>query len=77
MRFEKENTLMMETLESAKRLYNLAFDAFIDAIPDEKYDNCPCGCGQKYKFIEKDPKILRNHVKTFMKKWMKENKEKI
>jgi len=25
-------------------------DAWIDAIPEDKYALCPCGCGKKFKF---------------------------
>ena len=29
----------------------MAIDAWIDSIPDNKYDICKCGCGVKFKFI--------------------------
>ena len=31
-----------------------AADAWIDAIPDNVYDPCPCGCGKKFRFAVKE-----------------------
>lgn len=30
-------------------------DMWIDAIPDNVYDLCPCGCGKKWKFVKNEP----------------------
>lgn len=27
-------------------------DLWIDAIPDDPYAPCPCGCGKKFKFVK-------------------------
>lgn len=40
----------------------LLFDLWIAALPDNPYDPCPCGCGQKFKFIRKNPEA---HEKAF------------
>lgn len=43
-------------------------DAWIDAIPDDKYALCPCGCGKKFKFaMQEDPeahyeRFVANHI---------------
>lgn len=29
-----------------------ADDAWIDAIPVDPYEACPCGCGRKWKFVK-------------------------
>lgn len=30
-------------------------DAWIDAIGDlDPYDNCPCGCGRKWRYVVRD-----------------------
>lgn len=45
-------------------------DLWIDAIPDDPYDKCPCGCGKKFKFIKDNPE---EHEKRFierMKQWI-------
>lgn len=31
-----------------------AVDAWIDAIPDDQYGLCPCGCGMKFRYAIKD-----------------------
>lgn len=52
-----------------------ANDAWIDAIPDEVYDLCPCGCGKKFKFVIREN--LEKHENEFKRKYiekMKENK---
>jgi hypothetical protein len=28
--------------------------ALIDAIPDNPYDPCPCGCGKKWRYVLRD-----------------------
>ena len=29
-------------------------DRWIDAIPENPYDLCPCGCGKKWKFAKEN-----------------------
>lgn len=43
-----------------------ATDKFIMAIPEDKYDPCPCGCGKKWRFAEKEG--IDGHFETFVKK---------
>ena len=45
----------------------LANDAWIAAIPDDKYALCPCGCGKKFKFIIDNPET---HEAQFKKNFM-------
>jgi hypothetical protein len=51
-------------------------DAFINAIPENPYDLCPCGCGLKWRFIVRDNKI-EEHAKTFCDKYEKDHTRKI
>ena len=44
-----------------------ADDAWIDAIPDDTYDKCPCGCGMKWKFAKQD---IAKHEETFYKNFL-------
>jgi len=39
-------------------------DFWIDAIPEDKYALCPCGCGQKFKFAKDN---LKEHEEQFYK----------
>ena len=39
-------------------------DVWIDAIPENVYDPCPCGCGMKWKFAREEPE---KHEETFKK----------
>jgi len=52
-----------------------AVDAFIDAIPDNPYDKCPCGCGIKWRFVIMDslgnPEQLEQHEQRFHDNYMK------
>ena len=43
-----------------------AGDAFIDAVPDDPYSPCPCGCGQKWRFVRGDPDA---HYRRFVDDW--------
>ena len=36
-------------------------DLWIDAIPENPYDICPCGCGKKFKFVKDN--ILEHEMK--------------
>ena len=43
-------------------------ELWIDAIPEDPYAKCPCGCGKKFKFvkdeiIEHEIKFKDNHMK--------------
>lgn len=60
-------------------LYNLkglAIDAWIDAVPDDVYDPCPCGCGKKFRFIAKDEKTLIEHEEKFIRDYIESFKAK-
>ena len=39
-------------------------DAWIDAIPEDPYAPCPCGCGMKWRFAIKDG--IEKHEQRFM-----------
>lgn len=39
-------------------------DAWIEAIPDNPYDLCPCGCGMKWRFAVKDG--IEKHEARFL-----------
>lgn len=51
-----------------------AIDAWIDALPDDMYNPCPCGCGKKLKFVIRDGEIEK-HEKKFIEDYNK-NKER-
>ena len=40
-------------------------DLWIDAIPDDNYSPCPCGCGKKFKFVKEE---LAQHEDNFYRK---------
>ena len=42
----------------------LAIDAWIEAIPDDPYALCPCGCGKKWKFCIPE---AEQHEQKFIK----------
>jgi hypothetical protein len=39
-------------------------DKWIDALPENPYDLCPCGCNKKLKFIKDN---LEEHENNFKK----------
>ncbi len=43
-------------------------DAFIDALPDDVYGLCPCGCQKKIKFIKTDEEAEK-HYNAFVNKF--------
>ena len=43
----------------------LKTDKWIDAIPENPYDPCPCGCGKKFRFAVKEN--LEQHEENFKK----------
>jgi hypothetical protein len=45
----------------------LALDAWIAAIPEDVYDPCPCGCGEKFRYVAKDEKKLAEHENVFVR----------
>ena len=45
---------------------NELVDRFIDALPNDKYGKCPCGCGRKIKFIIQEGEVEADkHEKRF------------
>lgn len=40
-------------------------DKWIDSIPENVYDPCPCGCGKKWKFALQDG--IEKHEEQFRK----------
>ena len=56
-------THMNETLEPPVNPH----DAFIDALPDDAYGLCPCGCGKKLKFVAQEkPVDVETHFFRFV-----------
>jgi len=53
------NTIPQEKLD--------ADEAWIDAIPEDAYDKCPCGCGMKWKFAKQE---VVKHEETFYKNFL-------
>jgi len=49
----------------------LALDAWISAIPEDVYEPCPCGCGEKMRFVIKDEKKLEEHEIEFIQNFLK------
>ena len=48
-------------------------DAFIDALPDDAYGQCPCGCGKKIKFVAQEkPGEVEQHFQRFVQQLTKE-----
>ena len=39
---------------------------FINAIPENVYDPCPCGCGKTWRYVIRDNEI-DEHVERFLK----------
>jgi hypothetical protein len=36
-----------------KNEHGLALDAWIASIPEDVYQPCPCGCGEKFRYVVK------------------------
>jgi len=51
-------------------LTGLAIDAWIEAIPDDPYAQCPCGCGSKWKFCVQD---AERHEQKFIADFVSRN----
>lgn len=45
-----------------------ATDAWIDAIPDDVYKLCPCGCGKKWTYA-KQAEVVHEHEQRFVEKF--------
>ena len=42
-------------------------DAWLDAMPDDPYAPCPCGCGKAWRFVIRGgEEEIRKHAETFM-----------
>jgi hypothetical protein len=48
-----------------------ANDAWIDAIPEDVYQPCPCGCGKKFRYAIKEN--LEQYEENFIKKFLDNN----
>jgi hypothetical protein len=44
-------------------------DAWIEAIPEDPYAPCPCGCGKKFRFAFKEG--VEQHEARFAEKFSK------
>jgi hypothetical protein len=52
-----------------------AMDAFIEAMPDDHYDLCPCGCGKKFRFVVREgEEEIRRHEERFIENYIKNKK---
>ena len=45
------------------------FDAWLDAIPEDAYDPCPCGCGKKWRYIVREGEA---EIEKHFQAWLKE-----
>ena len=59
----------MNELENPKNLELVDF--WIDAIPEDNYSPCPCGCGKKFKFVKDN---LQEHEEQFYRNILTMNK---
>lgn len=51
-------------------------DAWMDAIPDDVYAPCPCGCGRAFRYIVKGGESeIKKHAEAFYAKYEAEHKE--
>ncbi len=48
-------------------------DAWLDAMPENAYDLCPCGCGMKFRFAMKPENHPEEHEKRFLDNFYKNN----
>lgn len=44
-----------------------ADEAWLDAIPEDAYDKCPCECGMKWKFARQE---VVKHEENFRKNFL-------
>lgn len=48
-----------------------ADDRWLDLIPTDVYDPCPCGCGRAWRFVEKGGEAeLKKHADAFAAKYV-------
>jgi hypothetical protein len=46
-------------------------DTWIDSIPNNPYDLCPCGCGKKWKYAKQETMYgVIDHWQNFYKKML-------
>lgn len=51
-------------------------DAWMDAIPDDVYAPCPCGCGRAFRYIVKGGESeIKKHAEAFYAKYEAEHKK--
>jgi hypothetical protein len=44
-------------------------DAWLDAIPEDVYDPCPCGCGKAFRHVAKGgEEVLAEHEERFYRR---------
>lgn len=50
----------------------IAIEAWIDSIPEDPYQPCPCGCNQKWRFVIKQGETeLAKHEEAFVQTFIK------
>lgn len=51
----------------------IATDAWIDAIPEDPYAPCPCGCGKKWRFVMRggNDEEINAHYQRFKENLLK------
>lgn len=53
----------------------VAIDAWLDAMPDDPYAKCPCGCGKKWRFaIKENPE---EHEARFIANYMADHPQEV
>jgi len=56
----------------------LAMDAWLDAVPEDAYDLCPCGCGKKWRYVVKGgEEEIAHHAQRFLQNWIDSHKDKV
>ncbi len=56
-----------------QNLRSVAFEAFIEALPDDVYSLCPCACGMKVKWAMKDKTL--DHQERFIQQFLAKMRE--
>ena len=59
-------------MNNIPNLTGLAIDAWIEAIPDDPYAPCPCGCNKKWKFCIPE---AEQHEQKFIKDFIARKKQ--
>ena len=58
------------------RIFQHPDDAWFQALPEDNYDPCPCGCGKKLRFVEKGGEAeIKKHYDEFVRKFMERQNE--